>query len=120
MADYHERYEDFNEGIGETRCVAYAITDRGRELIESYETAQEAIDDMLKLWPEDDEGDVSIEDDNGLQLAYFARSAGDPNIVHVYHVGYEDRSVSHVESYRCEYRHDRETGRLYTQIDYIA
>lgn len=106
--------------IIEKNYIAYAITRRGRELIESYETAKEAIDDILDLWPEEDDGDVSIENDNGFQVAYFARGGGDSNVVHVYHIGESERSVSHVESYRCEYKNDLETGRLYTKIDRIA
>ena len=92
-------------GLAATEQVytAYMLTSRGREEIECYGTSEEAVQDILELWPEDDEGDVVIEDNQGLGVAYFARSDQDPRIVHVYFIGEAMRWVDKVESYRCEY-----------------
>jgi hypothetical protein len=87
----------------ETVYTAYALTKRGREEIECYGTGVDALRDMLELWPEDDEGDVVIEDNHGHAFAYFARSDSDPRIVHVYFMGDDMKWVDRVESYRCEY-----------------
>jgi hypothetical protein len=84
----------------ETVYTAYALTSRGREEIECYETLQEALQDVLELWPEDDDGDVVIEDQDDNPWFYMARSEKDPAIVHIYSLRAGPRSV---ESYRCHY-----------------
>lgn len=83
--------------------TAYALTSRGREKIECYGTVQEAVQDMLDLWPEDNEGDLVIEDNVGDGVVYFARSDKNPRIVHIYFMETDMRSVMHMESYHCHY-----------------
>jgi hypothetical protein len=87
----------------ETVYTAYFLSTRGREEIERYGAVEEAIRDILELWPEDDDGDVVIEDNLGNGMAYFARSDRDPRIVHVYFMNDGMTGIDHVESYRCEY-----------------
>lgn len=83
--------------------TTYALTSRGREKIACYETTKQAVEDTLEMWPEEDDGDVVVEDDVEMGVAYFARSDGDPRIVHIYYMGDDRDSVMHVESYRCHY-----------------
>lgn len=82
---------------------SFAMSGQGATEIDRYHTAQDAIEDTLDMWPEENEGDVVIEDHKGKTVAYFARSPGDPLLVHVYHLETEPGVVAHVESYRCEY-----------------
>ena len=88
----------------ETVYTAYALTSRGREEIECYGTVEEAVRDMLELWPEEAEegfgsSDIAIEDNQGDPVVYMARSAGDPHIAHVFHL----REIRTIESYLCKY-----------------
>ena len=87
----------------ETFYTAYALTSRGREEIERYPTIKEAFEDMLNMWPEDDDGDAVIEDKDGVVLIYFSRSLANPAIVHCYHKSVDGSGPNHVESYKCVY-----------------
>lgn len=91
--------EEFPPGF-KGLVTAYGLTSRGTEKIESYPSIDEAIKDMLEMWPEDTEHDVAIMDSHGDTAVYMARGT-DPAICLVirlrplgrwetYHVKYQD------------------------------
>jgi hypothetical protein len=98
--------------------TSYALTGKGREEIECYSALQYAVLDTLENWPESDEGDIVIEDNHSQSVVHFARSAGDPLIVHVYFITDNEYRLDHSESYRCEY--ETENGKVTTNIKRIA
>lgn len=100
--------------------TAWAITSRGREEIECYSSLNAAVRDMLELWPEDDDGDISIETRWGRCCVYMARGNKDPRIVHVYYVSETKTAASYVESFRCEYEADEASGKIKTNIHNIG
>lgn len=90
----------------ETFYTSYAMTKKGRELIERYSETKEAIQDTLDMWPEDageDACDVTIENESGVPIVYFARGIENPLIAHVYFMGEYRDSPQHYESYKCHY-----------------
>lgn len=103
----------------ETIYTAYALTSRGREEIECYGTVQEAVQDMLELWPEEDEGDVVIDNNQGVTVVYFVRSDADPLIVHLYFLEDAWRGFKYIESYRCHYE-PAQGGSVRTVIKRLA
>lgn len=91
----------------EQAYTAYALTSRGREKIECYGTVEEAVQDILELWPEEvEEGleasDVGIENNEARLVVLMVRGADNRAIAHVYYRK-DGAALDRIESYHCQY-----------------
>lgn len=75
---------------------AWSLKDQRKEWIEDYPTVDDAVGDVLGMWPEDD-NDVEIVDQYGVTVAVMARG-NDPAVCHVFERG------KPTGIFRCEYR----------------
>lgn len=75
---------------------AWSLSDKGRSWIEDYDSVDDAVGDILAMWPEDN-SDVEIVDEEGETVALMVRGL-DPAVCHVYESG------KPTGSFRCAYR----------------
>lgn len=79
--------------------TAYGLTPRGQEEIERYATIDEAVQDMLEMWPEEPNHDAVIQNSSGRAVVYLAHGTS-PEVCLVIPIS----PFTKGESYRVEYK----------------
>lgn len=89
--------------------TAYSLTTGGPEEIDGYHTLEAAVEDCLRMWPED-AFDIAIKDECGWTAATMEHGRTDPSVCNVF-----DGHAYRVESYRVVYTTGLD-GRVQTVI----